>query len=478
MLYKALIEDNIDFPDTIITDMVDSYTYAQINDAVLKMNSLLKAKGLSKGQSVLIINDNSINTVIVILTCIYAKVCFIMAPKGITPQQINYILSDASPKFIIDMHKEEGQQIIDTQVICTVCLENIVYLLYTSGSTGKPKGVMASETQVMFCIDAINERLKNTSKDRILCCLPLSFDYGLYQIFFSLAYKAYLVLPKNYVFNQIPQLLQKEKITAFPAMPTMLSMLVYSGLLKDISLPCLRYISSTGDNFLVPLIKKLIELLPHTEIIPMYGQTECKRVSIMPFGHIEKTLKGSCGLPLYGINVRLENTDADGKGELIVSGPNVMNGYLNADEESSEYFFYSSKYGKSLRTGDFFKIDNDGFLYFIARKRRIIKTNGYRIGASEIEAQIQEQLSVPYLMLRVLGLPDKMVGEKVLLCISSENCALSIEKEVRRIIAQLPKYQRPTKLYITSDSFPINDNGKIDDKRLLEDVVRNEIISL
>ena len=80
-------------------------------------------------------------------------------------------------------------------------------------------------------------------------------------------------------------------------------------------------------------------------------------------------MAGSCGLPLVGIRVWLEHPDENGVGELIVSGPNVMSGYLNAKEVTAEYYFNHESFGRCLRTGDLFSIDEEGFLYFISRKK-------------------------------------------------------------------------------------------------------------
>lgn len=479
MLYEKLVERNLDWPRPILTDTCRTYTYAQLHRDVLELSGRLERRGVRPGQRVVILSGNTLETVLAVLACIRSGICFIIVPKEVSEEHIQYILSDARPVLLLDAGRSGELGIRETGMDGGGDGERLVYIIYTSGSTSTPKGVMAPEAQVLFCIDAINDRLKNGEDDAVLCCLPLSFDYGLYQLFFALSFRSRFVLASGGVLQQIPQLLVKEKITAFPAMPAMLAMLLRTGLLQRVApLPQLRYISSTGDDFPTALIRKLKELLPCTEIVPMYGQTECKRVSVMPFGHLDKALAGSCGLPLKGTSVWLDEPDEEGVGELIVSGPHVMAGYLNADDGSSAYFFTDPERGRCLRTGDLFRMDEEGYLYFYARKRRIIKVSGHRVGSVELERKLEEGMGGGSLSLRVLGFPDELTGERVLVCVSTDEDAGTVLERLRAASAGWPKYQRPARAYVSAGPFPRSENGKIDDALLLKEAIRNGTAAL
>lgn len=479
MLYDELITKHLEKDDVVLNDTKQEYHYSDLHRLVLHLAERIRGYGMDSGQRVLIINSNSVYTVTAILACIYCKLCFIIVPKECSKNQIAYIIEDAEPFLIIDTGKDlpDGIEHTGKNVRC-VPKENLVYIIYTSGSTGKPKGVMAPDKQVLFCIRAINEFLQNGKDDRILCLLPLSFDYGLYQLFFALAFEAVLVLPQNYYLQEIPQLLKNHHITGFPSMPAVLTHLVRTGYLKRANLTELRYITSTGDLFPVTLIEEIMAAVPNVEVIPMYGQTECKRVSVMPMGNKEKTLAGSCGLPLAGTKVWLDNPDATGVGELIVSGPNVMAGYLNADEMAAKYYFEHPQYGQALRTGDLFRIDDDGYLYFYNRKRRIIKVKGIRVGSLELETFFEERLYVPFRDIRVLGMPDEYYGEKILIAISSDSEVDKIIIDVKRVSDELSNYQRPKMLLVMKEDFPLTINGKVDCNALIRFAEENEQIPL
>lgn len=478
MLYRELVEKHISFDSIILSDGNEKLTYGELDARVRKLAEQMRKADVAAGMRIIIRNDNTIRTVVEILACIYLNACFIPLPEETTEEQLNYFAEDSQASMLID-HRRFGNEMQKLRRQ-NEFLENdgeLVYILYTSGSTESPKGVMASCKQVLFCLNAINERLRNGPDDRILCVLPLSFDYGLYQMFLSLHSGARLVLFRQPMMQTIPALLKKENITAFPAMPTMLKMILKTGLLQKVDLPELRYICSTGDNFPVELIRSIHNLFPHIFIFPMYGLTECKRVSIMPEGRWDKVWEGSCGTPLAGTEVYLKEIAEDGMGELIVRGPNVMEGYWN-HQGADDVFFEDGEGRRCLRTGDYFRIDREGFLYFCGRKKRILKTNGYRIGCAELEAHLAMRLGADVEELRIIGIPSEMEGDRIIVCMNSLQDIKCLQEKLREIALNLPPYQRPHGFYCVRNAFPLNANGKVDDNKLRRNLEEDELYDI
>lgn len=478
MLYQELIGKHKSSDCIILSDGKQKLTYSELDELVQKQAEQMKELGVKAGMRVLIRNENTIQTAVEILACIYLHVCFLPLPEEITEEQLAYIVADSQAVLLID-HAGKGSQLLSQNRIDNFSTKEkeLIYILYTSGSTGKPKGVMASYEQVIFCINAINQCLGNGPEDCILCALPLSFDYGLYQLFLALHCEAKLILYRCRLIQQIPAILKKERITAFPSMPAMIKMMLKAGLLQRVDLPDLRYISSTGENFEVELICRIRKLFPHIFIFPMYGLTECKRVSIMPQNRWDKVLEGSCGIPLPGTKVYLENVRDDGVGELIVSGPNVMEGYWN-DNSSQDSFFEDDKGKKCLRTGDYFYIDKEGFLYFRGRKKRILKTNGHRISCLELEIYLKSYLKDDVEEIRIIGVPSEIEGERIIACLQSQQDICYLKEQLQKIVLRLPQYQRPHSFFCTKTAFALNINGKIDENRLRECVKNNELYKL
>jgi acyl-CoA synthetase (AMP-forming)/AMP-acid ligase II len=351
------------------------------------------------------------------------------------------------------------------------CIDlDLATIIYTSGSTGEPKGVMSAHYNVVAAATSIATYLENVEDDIILSALPLSFDYGLYQILMGFRFGGTVVLEKSFVYpyKVLEQLIQ-EKATGFPIVPTMLALLLQMEDVGKFDFSSLRYISNTAAALPVAHIKKLRALFPHVDIYSMYGLTECKRVSYLPPKDIDRR-PGSVGIPMPNEEVFI--VDKNGEelgpgeiGELVVRGSNVMQGYWNAPAETARRFRPGKYRGEAmLYTGDLFKKDEDGFLYFVARKDDMIKTKGERVSPKEIENTLCELEGVAEAA--VIGVPDDIFGQAVKAFIVTKNNIEITEKTVmNHCLKNLEPFMVPKYLEFW-DSLPKSPSGKIDKKQL------------
>lgn len=481
MLYENLITKNLEVEKPILFFPRENreLRYRELHEQVVTMAGHMVEHGVRAYDRVIIRNNNESDAVIALLACVYLGACFVPVQDKVDAQRFRYIVKDASPSMVIGTPDGVAfKQLTDScpQTVCEWNEEGVnrpVYIIYTSGSTGAPKGVLALESSVAFCIDRINQRIKNSSEDRILCSLPLSFDYGLYQLFMALQYRAVLVvLPAAPLIQSVAKALVQYKITGFPAMPALLSLLIKTGLLKRCAgSSCLRYVTSTGDHLPVDLIMAMHELFPSTSIIPMYGLTECKRVAIMPPDRWDKIQAGSCGLPLAGTTVTIDQPDEKGYGELIVTGTNVMEGYWNDPEETAKDFFLNESGQRSLRTGDLFALDEEGFLYYKGRIKRILKVGGYRVGKVELETRLQPFLEELADEWRIVGIPNDEGGDRIGLCVSTTGLEELIMQTITVAMRNWSPWERISVVYTSNEPFPRTMNGKIDEVSLQERVM-------
>ena len=225
----------------------------------------------------------------------------------------------------------------------------------------------------------------------VLLCLPLSFDYGLYQLLLTVLVGGTLVLEKGFAFpGRVVQLLESEGVTGLPGVPTLFGVLLGLRGLEARELPALRYLSNTGAALSVTTIAGLRETFPKARIYSMYGLTECKRVSYLP-PHLIDVKPASVGIAIPGTEVWVE--DADGNecapgevGELMVRGPHVMQGYWNDAEATAKRLRPGRwPWERELMTGDLFKRDAEGHLYFVGRKDDMIKSRGEKVAPREVE---------------------------------------------------------------------------------------------
>ena len=268
---------------------------------------------------------------------------------------------------------------------------DLAALIYTSGSTGKPKGVTLTHQNMTFAAASLAEYLEMQHDEVVLLCLPLSFDYGLYQLLLTVLVGGTLVLEKGFAFpGRVVGLLESEGVTGLPGVPTLFGVLLGLRGLGDRELPALRYLSNTGAALSVTTIAGLRETFPAARIYSMYGLTECKRVSYLP-PHLIDVKPASVGVAIPGTEVWVEDGDgnecAPGEiGELIVRGPHVMQGYWNDPEATAKRLRPGRwHWERELMTGDLFKRDAEGHLYFVGRKDDMIKSRGEKVAPREVE---------------------------------------------------------------------------------------------
>ncbi|MDT8284686.1 MAG: AMP-binding protein, partial [Thermovirgaceae bacterium] len=441
----------------------DRWTYAELDQLTERLSFALKQIGLMRQERVVILLDNCPEAVVAFYGVLKAGGTFVLLNGGVKAPKLSYILSDATPTILIT-HAEKSGVVAEAlrltgKSIKTIWIggrpaadisaesylwsdmtvtdlvsrasslvgeqelgsghtnQDLAALIYTSGSTGEPKGIMAPHNSVIAAASSIIEYLDNRSEDVVIVSLPLSFDYGLYQVIMAFMYGGTVVLERSFLYPvRILERIAQEKVTGFPVVPTIAALLTRINGVERYDLGSLRYITSTGAFFPESHAKKLRELAPHARLFSMFGLTECKRVSYLAPEEWEKR-PDSVGKPMPNCEVYIVDEEgnevgANQTGEMIVRGPNVMRGYWN-DPVLTDRTFREWKFPgeKVLFTGDYFKKDIAGFLYFLGRKDDQIKTRGERVAPREVE-NILSKMDGIY-EVAVTGITDDVLGQAV-----------------------------------------------------------------
>jgi long-chain acyl-CoA synthetase len=347
---------------------------------------------------------------------------------------------------------------------------DLAMLIYTSGSTGRPKGVMMTHQNVVAAADSITGYLENTSEDVILSALPISFDYGLYQLLMAAKVGATVVLERSFAYPQlIFQSIAAERVTGFPIVPMMAAILLQQKDFGGGAFPHLRYITSTAAVLPPAHIARLHALLPHVKLYSMYGLTECKRCTFMPPDELPRR-PDSVGIPIpnteaYVVAANGERAPPGVVGELVVRGPHVMMGYWQ-DAAATERVVRPGPHAgeKVLHTGDLFRTDEDGYLYFVARKDDIIKSRGEKVSPKEVENVLYALPGVREAA--VMGVPDPILGMaiKAILVVAPE-AGLEPKDVIRHCSRHLEDFMVP-KLLEFRNELPRTESGKISRRRL------------
>lgn len=341
---------------------------------------------------------------------------------------------------------------------------DLAMLVYTSGSTGNPKGVMMTHKNIEHAATSITTYLESRRDDVVLSVLPLSFDYGLYQLLMCVKMGATLVLEKSFAFPQkILPLLASENITGFPLVPTMAALIVQIGNFDPAWARGVRYLTNTAAALPPAHILKLQEIFPNARIFSMYGMTESKRCTYLPPEQLRKR-PDSVGIAIPGTEVWV--ADDEGKpvapnvvGELVVRGGHVMQGYWR-NEEATAKTLKAGRYPweKVLHTGDLFRMDEEGFMYFVGRKDDILKSRGEKVSPKEVENVLYALPGVREAAL--VGVPDPVMGHALKAIVVTDRDDLDARAIMAHCRAHLEEFMVPRSVEFR-DALPKTGTGKI-----------------
>ena len=334
-----------------------------------------------------------------------------------------------------------------------------VCFIYTSGSTAMPKAVVATQLQLTFAARAIQSRLRYRADDVIYCPLPLSFDYGLYQVFLSTLAGAELYLAdREATGHRLLVDLAVARASVLPAVPSLAGNLARLLSRRPAELPRLRLLTNTGAAMPPRVLADLRAALPGLRVQLMYGLTECKRATIMPEDE-DLRRPGACGLALpdtevFAVDHSGARLAAGEVGEIVVRGPNVMAGYWRRPELSAQRFRLASGLFPELRTGDYGWLDEDGYLYFAGRRDDIYKERGFRVSTIEVEAAAHR---VPGVQAAAV-LPPRGDEEGATLLVVTP---LSAAEVLRLLRGEIDEAKVPATCLVL-DELPLSTNGKVE----------------
>ena len=358
-----------------------------------------------------------------------------------------------------------------------VCGTDLALLIYTSGSTGNPKGIMLSHNNVITAINSIATYLKIDSDEHILGLSPLSFDYGLYQLLFSLAFDCKVTLfEESFHPVKVIKALDEHKITLLPVVPAMAISLSRVIRALKFKLPHLRKMTNTGGHLGETVIDDLVSLIPQLDVYAMYGLTECKRALYLPPDKTHKK-RGSVGIAIPGLEAKLfisvqcedglhyQEVRIGEVGELFVRGATVMQGYYGQANAGANLISGNYRDDNWLATNDLFTQDEDSYFYFKGRTKELIKQAGFCIYPTESEALIEKNTLVH--LAAIIQSKDKFGDEIACLCVQLHDDTKENEDAFKDWLkANTDPDYRPREVRFTNQ-MQLTANTKVDKKSLV-----------
>jgi long-chain acyl-CoA synthetase len=439
-------------------------TYAELDEQARHFARLLRHGGIGPGDRVAVCLENSVEAIVSIFGVLKAGGIFFVVNPQARLEYRNELIRDSGAAAVVE--RDAAGKAFITRItnprrsgpFAADIDPDLAALVYTSGSTAAPKGVMLTHRNLTFAAESICAYLKNTEDDVILSVLPLSFTYGLGQLTTAFHAGATLVLERSFTYPRaVLDTMRRERVTGFPIVPTIATLLLQQDLRMH-RLPHLRYITNAAAALPASKTRRLRSAFPHAAIFLMYGLTECQRVSYLPPELIDKH-PDSVGIPIPGTGAQVVD------GELVVRGPHVMKGYWNDPDATATVLARDAVTGEpELHTGDLFRTDANGLLYFVERRDDVIKVRGEKVAPRQIEEVIARLAGVAEVS--VYGVPDDVSGEAVAASIKPcEGVQLTSDQVRRHCLAHLEPYMVP-KVVDVRDSLPTTSSGKVSRRAL------------
>lgn len=467
-----------DSEDKAYTINKKTYTYKELHKFVCNIYHFLLKENKEK-KPVVVYGHKDIYMKATFLACSFAGITYVPIDESMPKERIEQIIKQVEPLLIIgkDISKEEICEIMNQdnyKEINEIFIKpkDIYYIIFTSGSTGIPKGVKITYENLDSCINWLKE-ITNIEKSVILNQANFSFDLSVADLYLSLITGSeHYIIDSNQnidlkgIFNQL-----KDSNSNIAVMtPSFADLLLLDKSFNKELMPNLQTILFCGEKLLKSTVDKLYSRFENIKIINSYGPTEC--TFAVTSIEINKKMADNNNIPvgvpkkdveIYIVDKNLKELQDEEIGEILITGKSVSDGYLTKVNKNC-FIEHNGKRG--YLTGDLGYLKN-GILYYIARCDKQIKFKGYRIELTDIDKNLQE---LDYID-KAVSIAKKDEDGRVLNIISfvslKENVTkteIEIKKDLQK---KIPQYMCP-KIRIIK-KFPINKNGKCDEKRLLEE---------
>jgi amino acid adenylation domain-containing protein len=475
------------------------FTYADVDERANALARRLQRRGVVRGDRVALFLENGVEFVAGVLAVLRLGAVFMPVNALTKDDKLAYMLRDARAAALLTQASLSGvwrQSLGEAPSVHTVVVAgedegptdvrlvewpapadvgapadpgtidgDLASIIYTSGSTGFPKGVMLSHLNMVSACRSVSTYLGLKASDVVLCALPLAFDYGLYQVLMAWRVGCTVVLERGFTFPvPVLETMVRERVTVFPGVPTMFSMLLGLKNLARFDLAALRMVTNTAAALSEEHIAQLRAGFPQATLFSMYGLTECKRVTYLPPDQLDvRPTSVGRGMPNEEVWLvddagnRLPNGST---GELVIRGSNVMLGYWEKPEETAKRIKPGPLPGERvLYSGDLFRTDAEGWLYFVARRDDIIKSRGEKVSPREVENAIH---SLPGVYeCAVVGVPDPVLGQAIKAFVTLKpGAALTERAVIRHCLERLESFMAPKHVEFVA-SLPKTDTGKI-----------------
>jgi amino acid adenylation domain-containing protein len=481
-----------------IRDNGVGHTFAQLDAMATNVADAVIRAGARPGDRVGIMMGKSALQAACILGAARAQCVFVVIDERLKSRQVSHVVADSGMCLMLTDAGEAGRELPPGLAVLSLSLASLAEkpagrpafarpairgdlacLMYTSGSTGPAKGVMVSHGNLIAGAESVTSYLGLAQSDRIGGILPFCFDYGLNQLLCALRVRCRLVMCRMVFHHDIVVSVRQEAVTVLAGVPA-----TWAGLAQlksgagDESRKSVRIVTNSGGAVGPKMLESIRLMFPSASIYLMYGLTEAFRSTYLPPDQLS-VRPGSIGKAIPGAEVFLLTPDGrragpGETGEIVHRGDTVAMGYWNLPDATSRVFKPhpfpqpgGCRTEYAVYSGDYARMDDEGYLYFLGRRDSQLKVGGTRVSPEEIEAVLAEAPGVAECV--VVGL-ERELGHEIVACVVG-GPPLSQEALQRHCNGRLPRYMVPRRFELCTH-LPKLPSGKWDRAALCETLSR------
>lgn len=439
-------------------------TFRDFWDRAARTAGGLRAAGIQPGDRVAIRLGNGADWCIAFFGIQMAGAVGVPVNTRFTESEVEYVVKDSGSKYVFLPGEPLPQG--DSLAVENLQQKDVAAIFYTSGTTGFPKGAMITHEGFLSNIET-SRRVSLLPFDgsiRTLVSVPLFHVTGCNSQFLVACEggSATVIMPAFNV-QSFLKLIEVERINTLTSVPAVFWLAINQPNFREINTTAIIRVSYGGAPIAPDLVGRIIEAFPNARVGNGFGLTESSSVATFLPHEYARLRPETVGFAAPVVDLKLDDvfpgTDV---GELLMRGPNVVPGYWNKPEATAETFA-----GGWLHTGDMARLDEQGFVQIVDRKKDMLNRGGENVYCVEVENALAAHPAV--YEVAVVGVPDRMMGEKVGAAVVLKPGARAEAADILQFAKEhLADFKVPQYLVLRSETLPRNPGGKILKKQLRE----------
>ena len=441
-------------------------TYQELWDRSARVSGGLVAAGVGRGDRVAITLGNGLDWCLAFFGAVMTGGVVVPVNTRFAPAEIEYVLGDSGAGHVF----RPGEPLPDGEPVVRDDLQptDLAAIFYTSGTTGFPKGAMTTHENFL----ANNETCKRVigfgevSSLRNLVSVPLFHVTGCNsQLLITTEIGGTTVIMPTFEVQRFLRAIEEERIDMLTSVPAIYWLAMNQHNFGDIDVSTVRWLTYGGAPTPPDVVSRIMSSFPGARLGNGFGLTETSSVSTFLPHELCAEHPDSVGLAAPVIELDLLDVDeTTGVGELLIRGQNVVGGYWNKPEATAETFV-----DRWLHSGDLAKIDDDGFVQIVDRKKDMVNRGGENVYCVEVENAVAACPGV--FEVAVMGVPDEMMGEKVgAVVVKAPGSELDVATVLRFTSGRIADFKVPQYVVVRDEPLPRNPGGKILKPRLREEI--------